>query len=51
MELFLRRPEKNILNTLPRVASKKGLLLKERICSQMEQILSFKSNPNGKEAK
>ena len=40
-ELFLRTPNKKS----PSIASKKqGLLLKERICSQREQILSFKSS-------
>ena len=34
------------LKSLP----KYGLLLKERICSLWEQILSFKSSPYGKEA-
>ena len=44
------------MDTLPREVtligkylfpSNRGLLLKERTCSQREQILSFKSNPHG----
>ena len=36
---------------MPRIPSKKELLLKERICSQREQILPFKSSLYGKEVK
>ena len=35
---------------MPRIAYKIGVLLKERMCSQREHILSFKSSPCGKEA-
>ena len=34
-----------ILRKIPSVASGIGLLLKERICSLWEQILSFKRSP------
>ena len=36
---------------MPRITSKIGATLKERMCSQREQILSFKSSLYGKESK
>ena len=50
-ELFLRKLPKNLIKIFLKSLTKKGLLLKERICSLWEQILSFKSSPYGKEAK
>ena len=47
-ELFLRTPKKSLDNFSPVWLSKLGLLLKERICSHREQILSFKSSPYDK---
>ena len=50
-ELFLRKLPKNLIKIFLKSLKKKGLILKERICSLWEQILSFKSSPYGKEAK
>ena len=51
-ELVLLAPRKYIRKTFYIVSLPKwGLLLKERICSLWEQILSFKSSPNDKGSK
>ena len=46
---LLLRTLRKILKAMPKIASKRGgLILKERVCSQSEQILSFKSSPQVK---
>ena len=48
-ELSVRKSGKTLEKVCLEVLLNKGLLLKERICSQREQILSFKSSPKCRE--
>ena len=48
-ELFVRKSRKTLEKVCLEALLNKGLLLKERICSQREQILSFKSSPKCRE--
>ena len=48
-ELIVRKSRKTLEKVCLEALLNKGLFLKERICSQREQILSFKSSPKCRE--
>ena len=48
-ELFVRKSRKTLEKVCLEALLNKGLLLKEKIWSQREQILSFKSSPKCRE--